>query len=189
MVSVEDLQTEEVQRINSGLERKIHSRSGNIPDPSVEAIDLVQIAWVKSFIAFSNNPNGVEISEGLLALASKHALFDLLRNSNHARNCALSINPTDDYPDGLIEFENHDIGPEDQVILNEEREIILAQIDELMSDYKQVLFLLYFMELNNEEISAVMNRSVNAVKILAFRARQSLKAKLTEVNLTDYDLG
>lgn len=50
----------------------------------------------------------------------------------------------------------------------------------LKTEYRQVLWLLYFEELSVKEISQIMKKSPHAVETLTYRAKQSLKSELTK---------
>lgn len=55
---------------------------------------------------------------------------------------------------------------------------LYTAIGALKSDYAQALWLMYFEELSNKEIAAVMKKSLSAVKVLLHRARLALKDEL-----------
>jgi RNA polymerase sigma-70 factor (ECF subfamily) len=58
-------------------------------------------------------------------------------------------------------------------------------LNKLKPEYRQVLWLLYFEDLQYKEISIIMNKSVHATQMLATRAREALKKELIKEGLTD----
>jgi uncharacterized protein len=52
-------------------------------------------------------------------------------------------------------------------------------------EYRQVLWLLYFEDLQYKEISIIMNKSVHATQMLASRAKQALKNELIKEGFTN----
>ena len=61
----------------------------------------------------------------------------------------------------------------------EERKLIIHKaMNSLKYEYRQVLWLFYFEDLPNMEISRIMKKSVHAVETLTYRARRALKSEL-----------
>lgn len=63
-------------------------------------------------------------------------------------------------------------------LLKERNRQLYAAIRNLKPEYAQALWLMYFEDLSNTEIAAVMKKSLSAVKVLLHRARPALKAEL-----------
>ncbi len=70
--------------------------------------------------------------------------------------------------------------PDSAVLSAEKDEMLYLAIEKLPSDYRQVLYLLYFEELTPEEISKVMKKSRTQIYKLASRGRAALRKKLEE---------
>ena len=70
------------------------------------------------------------------------------------------------------------LDPEEEYLLKERNRQLYAAMKRLKSEHSQVLWLVYFEELSNKEIAAVMKKSLSAVKMLLHRARLALKAEL-----------
>jgi RNA polymerase sigma factor (sigma-70 family) len=69
--------------------------------------------------------------------------------------------------------------PADFEMLQEEKNRQLyAALDALKDDYRQVLYLMYFEDLTQDEVSAIMKKSKQQVYHLASRGRTALKAEL-----------
>lgn len=63
--------------------------------------------------------------------------------------------------------------------IQEERKIIIHKaMCNLKSEYRQILWLIYFENFSNKEAAAVMNKSVHNIETLVYRARLSLKSEL-----------
>ena len=63
--------------------------------------------------------------------------------------------------------------------VKEEQKIIIHQaMKKIKTEYRQVLWLVYFEELTNREAAAIMKKSVHSIENLVSRARKSLKSEL-----------
>lgn len=63
--------------------------------------------------------------------------------------------------------------------LSEERKITIHKaLNNLKTEYRQVLWLMYFEELSTKETALVMKKSVHSIETLVYRARKSLKLAL-----------
>ena len=73
--------------------------------------------------------------------------------------------------------------------VNEERKIIVHEaLKKLHSDYRQILWLLYFEELSYSEASIVMKKSPRQMRNLIYRAKNALKAELDKEGLNYEEL-
>lgn len=63
--------------------------------------------------------------------------------------------------------------------IREERKVYIHRaLMKLKSEYRQVLWLIYFEELSSKEVAFIMKKSAHSVETLAYRARKSLKLQL-----------
>ena len=63
--------------------------------------------------------------------------------------------------------------------LAEERKILLHKaMQKLKPEYRQILWLIYFEEMTNQQAAQIMKKSVHSVETLVYRARKSLKSQL-----------
>ena len=109
----------------------------------------------------------------------RNLAVDWLRKSNR-----LSDAPIEDY--GALSDEEADL---EAAYLREERKICLYRaMRQLSSDYRQVLYLVYFEDLTNVEAAAVMKKSKRQIENLVSRARKALKNELLKEGFTDEDL-
>jgi len=63
--------------------------------------------------------------------------------------------------------------------IKEERKIMIHRaLEKLPSDYRQIIWLVYFEGFSNEESSIAMKKSSRQIRNLLYRAKQSLKSEL-----------
>lgn len=88
---------------------------------------------------------------------------------------------------GELDFHLKDEKRENDPILTAEnslsRSALKKAIAQLNKKYQQILLLKYIGELDNIEISKIMNRSQGSLRILKFRALQALKKVLEDMNI------
>lgn len=69
----------------------------------------------------------------------------------------------------------------EEIALNKERWSIFGKaFGKLKSEYKTVIYLYAYEEFSYEEISKIMGKNMGQIKILLYRARQSLKNRIEE---------
>lgn len=84
---------------------------------------------------------------------------------------------------------DEELPPPDFDILAEERNRALYQaLNRISPDYRQVLYLLYFEEMEIEEAARVMRKSVRQVYNLSYRGKQALREMLARMGITDADV-
>ena len=94
---------------------------------------------------------------------------------------------------GTVPFDKCDGFADEESLENtyirEERKIIIHKaMNGLKSEYRQVLWLVYFEGFSNKEAAAIMKKSTHAVETLIYRARQSLKSELIREGFDNEDL-
>lgn len=75
--------------------------------------------------------------------------------------------------------------PETAYLREEKSRIVHRAMQRLRSEYRQILWLLYFENFSCREAAKVMKKSVHAVETLAYRARQALKSELLREGIQD----
>lgn len=78
--------------------------------------------------------------------------------------------------------------PEILWLRQERKAAVHRAMGKLKSEYRQVLWLLYFEDFTCREAAVVMKRSVHSVETLAYRARRALKTQLEQEGYRDEDL-
>ena len=108
----------------------------------------------------------------------RHIAIDYLRRSKQHRDVALETCQ-----------ELSDEEDLERAYIREEQKITLHRtMGRLKSEYRQVLWLIYFEELSHKEAALVMNKSVHNIETLVYRARQALKRELNKEGFLDEDV-
>ena len=94
---------------------------------------------------------------------------DYLRHS--ARYTSVSI---EDY-DGLSDEQNN---LEKQYIQEERKLVIHRALSKLSSEYRQMLYLKYFEDMDNSQIAIIMKKNARQIANNIYKAKQSLKTEL-----------
>lgn len=103
----------------------------------------------------------------LYAIARNIAL-DYLKSH---KNTTLSI---EDYENHLIE----ELTVEQAYLIKEQKIELYNAIKNLSSEYRQVLFLVYFENLSNAQVASIMKKSNRQIENLLYRAKNALKKHL-----------
>lgn len=78
--------------------------------------------------------------------------------------------------------------PENEYLTAERDKIIHSAMQKLKTEYRQVLWLVYFEGFSDKETAVVMNKSVHGIETLICRARQALKTELTKEGIDSENL-
>ncbi|MBE6808388.1 MAG: RNA polymerase sigma factor [Ruminococcaceae bacterium] len=99
----------------------------------------------------------------------RNVAIDYLR-----RNSKLTNKSIDDCSELVSDEHNLELA-----YIKEERKITVHQsLAKLKSEYRQVLWLIYFENFSIKQVAAVMKRSVHSIETLVYRARKALKSQL-----------
>lgn len=99
----------------------------------------------------------------------RNVAVDYLRHNSKTLNTTI-----EDMENYLSEEESLE-----QYYIKEERKIVVHKaLSELPTDYKTVLWLVYFEGFSSKEVTMVMKKNDRQIKNLLYRAKQSLKSKL-----------
>ena len=82
--------------------------------------------------------------------------------------------------DELQQIREEEESLEAQYIKKEDNIQLHKAIRNLIPQYRQVIWLVYFEDFSNIEVAAVMKKSVRSVETLLYRAKQSLKTELNK---------
>lgn len=108
----------------------------------------------------------------------KTYLFSIGRNKAYkhmhgkSRQIFISIDEVADF------LPSDDPSLENDIIRQIQNEELNKAIADLKSDYREVIYLMYFENLSYDEIAKVMKKSTKQMSNLAYRARQSLKGQI-----------
>ena len=73
--------------------------------------------------------------------------------------------------------------------IHEERKIIIHRaMNRLKSEYRQILWLIYFEGFSSKEAAQIMRKSTHNIETLTYRARQSLKSELIKEGFNYEDI-
>ncbi len=86
--------------------------------------------------------------------------------------------------DTFDNFSSNQDSPEEEYIRDNKKMIVNQALNRLKPEYRQVLWLLYFEDLQYKDISIIMHKSVHATEMLASRAKVALKKELIEEGFT-----
>ena len=96
---------------------------------------------------------------------------------DHLRHVSkLSVTPVDELPELADSSEN----TEHSYIKQENKLILHNAMQKLKPQYRQVLYLIFFEELDNEQTAQVMRKTKRQIENLVYHAKQSLKAELNK---------
>ncbi len=104
-------------------------------------------------------------------------LYTIGRNTaiDYLRRNSKSVNMTDEEMQNILS-EKESI--EQAYIREEEKIVVHRAMSKLNSEYRQVLYLMFFEDFSTEQISAVMKKSKRQIGNLIYRAKMSLKSQL-----------
>jgi RNA polymerase sigma-70 factor (ECF subfamily) len=78
----------------------------------------------------------------------------------------------------------------EQEVLKRERDRLLRKgLENLREDYRQVLWLRYYEEMDTKSIAGVMHKTVHSVEHLLRRAKDALRKELGKEGITDAEFG
>jgi RNA polymerase sigma factor (sigma-70 family) len=168
-VTRSDWQTEEFERNRQHLQSVAYRMLGS----TSEAEDAVQEAWLR----LSRSDTGaVENLAGWLTTVVARVSLDMLR-SRRARR--------EDYagswlPEPIVSIEN---GPEDEAVLADSVGLALLVVLETLSPAERLAFVLHDMfGMPFDEIAPIVDRSADATRQLASRARRSVRGASPETD-------
>lgn len=169
---------------NKGLEEIICAHkdglmiflNGFVRDVSV-AEELTEETFVKLVVKRPHFSRNSSFKTWLYAIARNIAL-------DHIRHNKIKEISLEDCREISAETESLE-----RAYIKSENRILLHRIMENMKqEYRQVLWLSYFENFSNKEISRIMGKSVHNIETLVYRARLALKTKLLKEGFVYEDL-
>ena len=135
---------------------------------SGEAEEAAQEAFIRAYTRLESYKPAHKFSTWMLSITSNYCI-DLIRKR---RALLLSIDePLPAHP--ALQSEKSK-GPESQMVMNEQQDMVQGLLQELPEDYRQAVVLRYWYEMSYGEIAEMMNTTVSAIKSRLFRARRLL---------------
>jgi RNA polymerase sigma-70 factor (ECF subfamily) len=158
--------TEIVSQYRPGLQNYIYSVVGNY----AVAEDLTEDTFVKLLLKKPKNKGGATFKTWLYTIGRNLAI-DYLRK-----------NPTERY---VPLDEIYDIAGDGEKETSEDAQrAIRDAMENINSDYKNILVLFYFEDFTIEEISKIIRKSKKSTSVLLHRARKAMKKQLEKERFT-----
>ena len=110
----------------------------------------------------------------------KTYLFSIIRNKSidYYRK-----SKREDLQSNLYNLSNSDI-PEDIILRNERKNLVINNINKLKEDYKIAIYLIDYEEFSYKEAGTILEKNSAQMKILVFRARRKLKLLIEQEECT-----
>ena len=121
--------------------------------------------------------SGKSTFKSWLYAIGRNVAVDYIRHNSKILNV-----PIDDVENYLIEAQTL----EQSYIKEENMLIVNNAINELIPEYRNVLWLTYFEEFSNKETAIILKKTERQIKNLLYRARKALKSKLEKEGF-EYD--
>ncbi|MEM7232043.1 MAG: RNA polymerase sigma factor [Planctomycetota bacterium] len=134
------------------------------------AEDVVQESLLKAYRSLDRLRNPEFFRSWFAGIVKRQAL-DVFRKRNTRSQATAAL-------DEKLAVSDQALGPEEHFLREEERQKVLAAMEELGQDDRMVLVLKHMEGLSYREISDITHSSVSAVESRLFRARRLLKRKL-----------
>ena len=144
-------------------------RTAHLFAPDGDADDAVQEAFVKAHAALGRFRAGAPFRPWLLRIVANEARN---RRRSAGRRAALALRSEDRRPDDAAP------SPESAVLADERRRWLLAGINDLRDEDRDVITARYFLELSEAEAAAVLGLPRGTVKSRLSRALARLRERL-----------
>lgn len=138
-----------------------------------EAEDLAQDVFIKVLERLKQGYEPGAIPSAWVMRVTVNLAVDRVRSAWFRR-----VQPVDTLPETAEKGQRQDAGPEVAVLQKERETVVLTAIQKLPVNQRTVIMLFYFHDQRIEEIAAVLDIQVGAVKTRLFRGRERLKALL-----------
>ncbi|ARK09641.1 RNA polymerase sigma factor [Fibrivirga algicola] len=147
-----------------------------VPTPE-EAEDVAQEVFIEVYRTIASFRGEASLATWLYRLTTSRALKKERDRKRKKRFAFLTSLFDDDEPE---RYDPPDFQTPDTVLEANERVQLIGRAVQSLADTQKVAFTLHYQEeLSYQEIADVMQTSVSAVESLLFRARQTLRKKLT----------
>jgi RNA polymerase sigma-70 factor (ECF subfamily) len=145
-----------------------------------EAEDLTQEVFIKIDKGLKEFKGQSKVSTWVYRVATNAALDKLQSKAYRQKKKRMSLSTKNieaDSEDSNVLIEQNSLSAEREAVRNEMNECIREFVDKLPDNYKTVIVLSEFKDLQNQEIADILGVSLDAVKIRLHRARVRLKAE------------
>ena len=163
-----------IKEYRNGLIYYLFSIVGNIQIAEELAEDVFVILGTKK----PKDHGKSSFKTWLYTIGRNHAL-NYLKKHKHQHSISF---------DDSILTDEMTLSLEEQLLKAEVSKHLHCAINQLKTEYRQVLWLIYFENFSNKEVAVVMKKSVHSVETLVYRARKSLKLQLEMEGFSYEDL-
>ncbi|MHB1001820.1 MAG: RNA polymerase sigma factor [Armatimonadota bacterium] len=150
------------------------------------AEDLVQETFIK-LCRFGNSFRGsdAKFTTWLYSVAGNQCR-DYLRHTSRRPETPIGDIVDEDQSDNFADsiFSTDDDPVEDHLMRMEVRDTIKTAIDSLPEKERTAIILREYQELEYKEIADILNCPIGSVKVLIFRARQRLRDRLKDIDIS-----
>jgi RNA polymerase sigma-70 factor (ECF subfamily) len=155
-------------KLIEAYQRPVYNLAYRMLNNPGEAEEAAQEAFIRAYTRLHTYNPKHKFSTWMLSITSNYCI-DIIRKR---RALLLSIDePLPPHPALMSDGQK---GPESQMEMSEQQEMVQALLQELAPDYRQAVVLRYWHELSYEEIAEMMDTTVSAIKSRLFRARRQL---------------
>lgn len=155
-------------RIIEAYQTPVYNLAYRMLNNAGEAEEAAQEAFIRAYTRLDSYDPAHKFSTWLLSITSNYCIDQIRKR----RALLLSIDePLAPHP-ALMSDKSK--GPEAQLLMNEQQELVQSLLAELAPDYRQAVVLRYWYEMSYEEIAEAMDTTVSAIKSRLFRARRQL---------------
>ena len=176
MLNEEQIWLEEARRgdqtafgkLIEAYQRPVYNLAYRMLNNPGEAEEAAQEAFIRAYTRLHTYNPDHKFSTWMLSITSNYCI-DLIRKR---RALLLSIDePLPPHPALMSDGQK---GPEAQMEMSEQQDMVQSLLQELPEDYRQTVVLRYWHEMSYEEIAEMMDTTVSAIKSRLFRARRQL---------------
>ena len=118
----------------------------------------------------------------------RNLAIDYLRKKARTPELLLGNIDAFDIPDNFQDISDDECLLEEKYICKERDMTIHNAMRRLKTEYRQILWLIYFEDLDHEECAHIMQKNVHAIDTLVYRARIALKKELESEGISYEDI-
>jgi RNA polymerase sigma-70 factor (ECF subfamily) len=155
-------------KLIEAYQRPVYNLAYRMLNNSGEAEEAAQEAFIRAYTRLHTYDPSHKFSTWMLSITSNYCI-DLIRKRR-----ALLLSIDEPLPPHPALMSDRQKGPEAQMEMSEQQDMVQSLLQELPEDYRQAVVLRYWHEMSYEEIAEMMDTSVSAIKSRLFRARRQL---------------
>ena len=133
-----------------------------------EAEEAAQEAFIRAYTRLETYKPAHKFSTWMLSITSNYCI-DIIRKRR-----ALLLSIDEPLPPHPALMSDRARGPEPQLLMGEQQDMVQTLLQELAPDYRQAVVLRYWYDMSYEEIAEMMDTTISAIKSRLFRARRQL---------------